>query len=331
VAALDVPQEGEARQPSSRSLTERQATGESMSTWLLGGAWSVDPSTVALLALVLWLDGWRRMATQTTLLVRVGPGPWSVRTPWARLGPFALAGWWPPIVMPVLLPAAAVATGADDGGRWPADFAVAVARGQRRCRRVRMRVAVLRALGVLLVFWIVFGIPLWTSRFGGAGLLGGIAGAFLLAAVLTALVSFALRALCVPWSPSVRRAVHLLSPFSAMQAPELVLAAALDRLDPLARMAALLGEARFLTWVRPLAYDALHDRVTASGADDSSIASLVRDLPRTLLTRAVSGESGAAEGAAAHCPRCARTYRDDIATCGDCSELALVKRTRMTA
>jgi len=90
VAALDVPQEGEARQPSSRSLTERQATGESMSTWLLGGAWSVDPSTVALLALVLWLDGWRRMATQTTLLVRVGPGPWSVRTPWARLGPFDL-------------------------------------------------------------------------------------------------------------------------------------------------------------------------------------------------------------------------------------------------
>jgi len=329
VAALDVPQEGEARRPSSFSLTERQGTGESVSTWLLGGAWSVDLSTVALLAVVLWLDGWRRMATQTTLLVRVGPGPWTVRTPWARLGPFALAGWWSPIVMPVLLPA--VATGPDDRGQWPADFVIALARGQRRLNRVRLRVAVLRALGVLLVFWIVFGIPLWTSRFGGAGLLGGIAGAFLLAAVLTVLVSFALRVLCVPWIASVRRAVHLLSPFSATQAPEVVLAAALDRLDPLARLAVLLGETRFLTWVRPLAYDALHERVTASGADDSSIASLVRDLPRTLLTRAVSGESGAAEGAAAHCPRCARTYRDDTATCGECSELPLVKRIRMTA
>ena len=302
-----------------------------MSTWLLGGAWSVDPSTVALLAAVLWLDGWRRVAPRTTVLVRVGPGPWSVRAPWGRLGPFALVGWWPPITMPVLLPAPAAATSPDDYGGWPADFDIALARGRRRLRRVRMRVAVLRVLGVLLVLWIVFGIPLWTSRFGGAGLLGGIGGAFLLAAVLTVLVSFALRALCVPWSSSVRRVVHLLSPFSATQAPELVLAAALDRLDPLARMAVLLGETRFLTWVRPLAYDALHGRVTASGADDSSIASLVRDLPRTLLTRAVCGEAGAAEGVAAHCPRCTRTYRDDTATCGDCGGLALVKRTRVTA
>ena len=302
-----------------------------MSTWLLGDAWSVDLSTVALLTVVLWLDGWRRVATEATLLVRVGLGPWSVRTPWARLGPFALAGWWPPIVMPVLLPAAGAPTDPDDRGRWPADFAIALARGQRRFRRVHTRVAVLRALGVLLVSWIVFGIPLWTSRFGGAGLLAGIGGAFLLAALLTVLVSYALRALCVPWRSSVRRAVHLLSPFSATQAPELVLAAALDRLDPLARMAVLLGETRFLTWVRPLAYDALHERVTASGAYDASIATLVRDLPRTLLTRAVCWEPGAGEGATAHCPRCVRTYRDDTATCGDCSELPLVKQTRMTA
>ena len=156
-------------------------------------------------------------------------------------------------------------------------------------------------------------------------------GAFVLAAVLTVLVTFALRALCVPRSSSARRAVHLLSPFSATQPPEVVLAAALDRLDPLARMAVLLGETRFLMWVRPAAYDALHERVTASGSDDSSIASLVRNLPRTLLTRAGSGESDALEGATAHCPRCARAYRDDAATCGDCSELPLLKRTRMTA
>ena len=255
------------------------------------------------------------------LLVRSGLGSWIVREPWARVGPFALAGWWPPVVIPLIVSSKS----ADQGGRapWSADFSVATSRGRRRLRRVGLVVGVLRALGVLLLLWIAVAIPLATGRFGVHGLVRAIIQAFVIAIVMALLAMLGLRWLGAARSASIRATLPLLSPFTAPRACELVLAAAVRDLDPLAQIAALYGETRFLMWIRPWAYDQLHGRRDATGTDSYVIAVLVRTLPRLVLERAVQGAPGTETGAH-YCPRCARTYRDDILTCHDCDALSLV-------
>ena len=256
------------------------------------------------------------------LVVRSGLGSWIVREPWARVGPFALAGWWPPVTTPLVV----LAKSADQGGRppWSADFSVATSRGRRRLRRVGLVVGVLRALGVLLLLWIAMAIPLATGRFGVHGLVRAIIQAFVIAIVMALLTMLGLRWLGAARSASIRAVLPLLSPFTAPRACELVLAAAIRDLDPLAQIAALYGEARFLHWIRPWAYDELHGRGRATVPDADAIAVLVESLPRRVLERAVQSAPGNEPGSH-YCPRCARTYRDDILTCHDCDALSLVR------
>jgi len=286
-------------------------------------AWSADPGTVAVLALVLWLDGWRRMNSADLLLVRSGFGAWTAREPWARLGPFALVGWWPPVVMPVLVSSK---RSADQGGTrppWSADFSVAVSRGRRRLRRVGLIIGVLRALGVLLLLWIAVAIPLATGRFGVYGLVRGVLQAFVISAVMTLLAMLGLRWLGMTRSASLKATLPLLSPFTAPRACEAVLAAAVRDLSPLAQIAALFGDARFLPWIRPSAYDALHGR---ADGESTILVPLVAALPRSVLERAVCDPASEERGVR-YCPRCARTYREEIATCHECDALALVGHT----
>lgn len=284
-------------------------------------AWSADASTIAVLALVLWLDGWRRMSATDLLLVRPGFGEWTAREPWARFGPFALVGWWPPVVIPMLL---ATKHSADQGGvhaPWSADFSTAVSRGRRRLRRVGLVVGVLRALGVLLLLWIAVAIPLATGRFGVYGLVRGIVQAFAIAVVMALLAMLGLRWLGTTRSASLRASIPLLSPFTAPRACEAIIAAAVRDLSPLAQIAALFGETRFLQWIRPLAYDAVHGRV--EDGESNAVAALVAALPRPVLERALSDPSRDERGVR-YCPRCARTYREDIATCYECDALGLL-------
>jgi hypothetical protein len=286
-------------------------------------AWSADPGTVAVLALVLWLDGWRRMNPTDLLLVRSGYGAWTAREPWARVGPFALVGWWPPVVIPVLVSSK---QSADQGGTrapWSADFSVAVSRGRRRLRRVGVIVGVLRALGVLLLLWIAIAIPFATGRFGVYGLVRGVIQAFVMSAVMMLLAMLGLRWLGMTRRASLRATFPLLSPFTAPRACETVIAVAVRDLPPLAHIAALFGEARFLQWIRPSAYDALHGR---HDVESNVVASLVATLPRRILERAL-GDPVTDERGARYCPRCARTYRAEIAICHECEALPLVAQT----
>ena len=283
-------------------------------------AWSADASTIAVLALVLWLDGWRRMGATDLLVVRPGFGAWTAREPWARFGAFALVGWWPPVVIPMLV---TTKHSADQGGAhapWSADFSIAVARGRRRMRRVRLVVGVLRALGVLLLLWIAFAIPLATGRFGVYGLVRGIVQAFVIAVVMALLAMLGLRWLGMTRSASLRASLPLLSPFTAPRACEAIIAAAVRDLSPLAQIAVLFGEARFLRWIRPSAYDVLHD---GGNRESEMLASLVTTLPRSVLERALHDPTSEEPGVR-HCPRCARAYRAEITTCYDCDALALV-------
>jgi hypothetical protein len=284
-------------------------------SWVRDG-WSADPGTVAVLALVLWLDGWRRLGTADLLLVRQGAGAWTVGQPWARAGVFALVAWWPPIVMPLVL-----SPGATAGARWTRDFETATARGYRCLRRVRFFTATSRVLGVLLLAWIAVGIPIMTERYGTFGLVRGIVQAFVLSSGIALIAALGLRTLGTRWSDIARATLPLLFPFTAPRAPELIIVAALREIPALAQAAALLGTQRFLVWVRPWAYDALHGR--ASEEPQQPLAVLVHDVPRALLERAVSTPPSR-DASASYCPRCAQSYRDDVQMCPDCEALPLV-------
>ena len=285
---------------------------------------SVDLGTVALLAVVVWLDGWRRLPADTLLATRAGFGPWGVRDPWARVGPFALVASWAPLVVPLPLSTDPATAAASAGPRWRNDFGIAAARTTRRLRRVRAIVALLRAFGVLLTLLIIVGIPLATAAFGAPGLIYGVGGAFLLAIEMTFGATIALRSLGVPLGRSFRASAQLLSPFTAPRAGEIITAAAVGPLHSLAPLAALLGESRFLVWLRPWAYDALAGRSHGDDTESPSITALVGALPRRFLERAVEpatlqpGEDGAR-----YCPRCARTYVHTAETCTNCVDCEL--------
>jgi hypothetical protein len=227
-------------------------------------------------------------------------------------------GWWPPIVIPFLVPASQTADHRGNRPRWSADFLVAAARGRRRLRRVRLLVGALRALGVVLLLWIVLAIPLATDRFGVHGLIRGVVQAFVIALLMAFGAALGLRWLGMKRWDAIRTSLPLLSPFTAPRACELVIAAAVRDLDPLARIAALFGQPRFLYWIRPWAYDVLHGR----SGDADTVAELVRALPRPVLEQAVRVPPSED---AQYCPRCARTYREDSTTCADCNALALVR------
>lgn len=287
------------------------------------GAWSADPGTVAVLVAVLWLDGWRRIGPRDLLVVRSGLGPWVEREPWAKVGSFALVAWWPPVVVPMLIPATRSADPGEKGPGWSADFFVSMARGRRRLRRVRILTAALRILGVMLILWIAFAIPMATARFGVHGLVRAIVQAFVMSAVIALGAALGLRWLGIARGSAIRAATPLLFPFTAPRACELVIAAALRDLTADARVAALLGEKRFLRWIRPSAYDALHGGLRPED-EASAVGELVRTLPRTLIERAVQSPAGSEEGR--YCPRCARSYRGDAPGCYDCGGLALEGR-----
>ena len=282
----------------------------------------LDLTTVLLLAVVLWLDGWRRVPADALVLRRVSIGAWRVAEPWARLGPLALVALWPPLIMPCIVRPDDAAQDASGGARWARDFSIAVARGRRRLRRARVEIAALRIVGTLLLAWIILGIPLATARSGGRGLLLGILGAFCLSTWLSIATAGALRELGARWGGAARACASLVSPFSAMRAPEVVVNEALGGLGPLQRVAALVEREELERWLRPYAYDELHRDSTGAG---SPLAGAVRQLPRLVLDAATAAPviDGDSEDGATYCPRCATVYQRGAESCASCDGVAL--------
>jgi hypothetical protein len=284
----------------------------------------IDFGTIATLAIVVWLDGWRRLTTDALLVTRVGVGAWTVRPPFARIGNFGLVASWAPLIVPVvLLPSPGSAKRGH--GRGTGDFDRCVARSGRRLRRVRAVTALLRALGIALTLWIIVGIPVVTAHFGGPGLIQGVMAAFLLSVAMTFGTALSLRSLRVPFRRAFRTAAPLLSPFTAPRAAEIVTATAVGPLDSLAPLVALLGRERFLAWLRPWAYDELAGRRPPDGARDATVEDLLRDLPRSVLEQAAAScRVEVTADADRYCPRCTRTYRDVAATCRECDDIPLL-------
>jgi hypothetical protein len=297
---------------------------------LLSG-WSLDLGTTALLATVLWFEGWRRVPGETILVGRALIGRWHVHAPWAAIGSFVLVAWWSPVMTAVVIPLSTAP--ATPRPRWTTDFLVATARGRRRLRRVRTTSGLLRTLGVVLIAWIALGIPAATTRFAAAGLAYGILAAIVLAAMMGGLALRGMRALGTGLRVSLRALAPMWSPFAASRASELTTAAAVGELEPLAQVAALMGMDRFLDWIRPWAYDALHAARAGSSGSSTTVAELVRQLPRALLERAVHTHRPAPAGEPAdrYCLRCGCGFREQIVTCSDCAGVVLVDRASSPA
>jgi hypothetical protein len=258
----------------------------------------VDWSTVGVLALVVLLDGLRKVPPEALILRSVLGGPWyPVESSGIRPG-WRIVSLWPPINRHIVLSRVASPGPPDVVGR---------------LRALGWTAPALTVLGWLSLGALVLGVPIAAARFGGWGLVGGAAIAVLVA-VVSAVVAFsALRRLHLPRSAAARQAVVLLSPFAAPRAGELVLEAAVEGLEPVAVLRALLSDAAFDAWLRPRAYD------TVQGNPDPMLRA---DLAIEPLAAVVAARPPGVSGL--YCPRCGQSYRDGAAACAGCDGVELV-------
>lgn len=250
--------------------------------------------TAALLAVIVVLDGARRVNAGDVILRRPLFGAWTATDANALRRRWTLVSWLPPF-WTTLLASPPVAQPAID---------VAA-----RLNAVRPWYRALSVLGTAALVALVVGIPLSEARFTGAGVLLAI-GVVLLLAVATTLVGvWARRRLGLRRSP----AWTALSPFAAPYAAERLLEQALAPYSTVAVARSLLPPLHFREWIRPRAYDAL--------ADANADAELREVLDAAELA-AVLAPPRALDGAPLFCPRCGAVYRE-AEICADCATVPL--------
>jgi hypothetical protein len=271
----------------------------------------MDWSTVVILAAVTLLDGVRRVPAGALVLRRVLTGPWTVADREAEPG-LRLVSSWSSFTVPLIVPS---------GGIPEADALAEKAQGplEARVARVRGTIGVLRLLGALVLLAIVFGVPAAVARFDVWGLAASLTVVMLLSVVTTTVVAWTMRRSGRSWRRAVRLAAPLLYPFSTPRAAELVLGHAAAGAAPLMVARSLLGEAAFVSWVRPHAYDAMQGGVLTH--DPRGIVALVG---RSGLARIVETPPAHCGTGERYCARCARVYRADTMTCPECRGLPLV-------
>lgn len=259
----------------------------------------VDWSTVGVLALVVLLDGLRKLPADALILRSVLGGPWyPVESSGIRPG-WRIVSLWPPISRHIVLSRRVASP-------HPPDVI-------GRLRALGWAAPVLTGLGCLSLGALVLGVPIAAAHFGGWGFVGGAVIAELVAVVSSVIAFSALRRLHFPRSAAARRAAVLLSPFAAPRAAELVLEAAVEGLEPVAVLRALLPDAAFDAWLRPRAYDTLQGKT-----DPMLRADLAREPLAVVVGARPPGVSGL------YCPRCGQSYRDGASACGGCDGVGLV-------
>ena len=282
---------------------------------------SLDLEAVLAFAAVFWLHGWRRANGDVLLAVHAPFAGWRVREPFARVGPFILANWWPALIVSLVTLSGSLQTASP----WQRDFAIAAARGRRRLRRARWWLLALRVLGTVLIALIVMGVPLAVAWFGVTGLVRSVIAVLPLLALISAGTGLAMRLLGSPHRKAVVTALKHIGPFSAPFAAESVIEQAFAGLDAPARLATVLGERRFLEWIRPWAFDARRSGSDNNAGGDAA-ASLVAAIPVAVLDRSISAvpQDGDAP-ASRYCPRCASAYLESVSTCSGCEGVLLVR------
>jgi hypothetical protein len=258
----------------------------------------VDWSTVGVLAVVVLLDGLRKVPAEAVILRSVLGGPWYPVEPSEMRPGWRIVSLWPPIYRHIVL-----------SGRVASPASPDVV---GRVHAVGWAAPVLTVLGWLSLSALVLGVPIAAARFGGWGLVGGAAIAELVAMVSAVVAFLALRRLQFPRSAAARRAAVLLSPFAAPRAGELVLEAAVEDLQPVAVLRALLPDAAFDAWLRPRMYDAMH------GNSDPILPAYLASEPHAVV---VGARPPGVHGL--YCPRCGQSYREGTAACWGCDGVGL--------
>jgi hypothetical protein len=275
----------------------------------------MDWGTVAILAAITWLDGVRRVPAGALVLRQVAGGRWTVADAAMTAASWRLVAWWSPVTLALVIPSGGIPT---------ADAASDATDGALATRVSRSRRALLgtRVLGALVLVGIVFGVPAAAGRFGGWGFVVALAVVMLIATAATGAAFCAVMRLGRGGRRAARLTVHLLWPFSAPRAAELLLEHVVAGAAPLMVARELLGSASFAAWVRPRAYDALHD--VAELRDASALWTVVG---HSALAAIVDTAPAHCDLGERYCPRCARVYRAGIAACAECRGLRLVERT----
>lgn len=279
----------------------------------------MDWSSVAILALLMGMEGVRSVPPGALVLRRMLVGPWRV----LPQDPYGAGGWrgwrlvalWPPFAMPLILPRR--------DGPDHQDWMLAPPSVRQALHCTRRQRALLRVLGGAVVIATVLGVPWALMRFGAWGFVGALGTVFVLALGSSILATVCLRRLGAPWRDALRLSRPFLSPFSAPRAAETVLHYTIRELPPLVAAHTLLDSATFAHWVRPAAYDALHPpaTMTTPGTRDSVEIVLGRDL----LTAAVATPPPGVRPGEQYCPRCASVFREGVQDCTDCGAIALVR------
>lgn len=174
--------------------------------------WSLDLSTVAVLAGITVLEGLRRVPPHALILRRIGTGPWRVARSGARPG-LKLVSWAAPAVMHLVLESD------DDPESWRPYGAKSLRTGSW--------LPALRVGGAAEWFVVVIGVPLATQHWGVRGLVLAVWAA-LMGALLIATLSGTILHRAGHDARRIQSVIlQLLSPFSAPRAAEVSLEALL--------------------------------------------------------------------------------------------------------
>ncbi len=271
----------------------------------------MDWSTVVILAAVTLLDGVRRVPAGALVLRRVLAGPWTVADREAGPG-LRLVSSWNSFMLPLIIPSG----GIPDHDTLAEQAHAAL---DARLARVRRVIGILRLLGALVVLVIVIGVPAAVARFDVWGLAASLTAVMLLSMVTATVVAWTMRRIGRSWRRAVRIGAPLLYPFSTPRAAEVVLGYAVAGAAPLMVARSLLGEAAFISWVRPHAYDAMQGGALTH--DPRGLVALVGQSGLAQIVGTPPAHCGTGER---YCARCARVYRADTATCPECQGLPLV-------
>ena len=269
--------------------------------------------TAALLAAVALSESVRRLPAGALVLRRHAFARWQLaRTMELGTGLHLLA-WCVPLTLPAVL-------ATDAGERSPLGLRRLTRRFDARMRRVHVRMAVMRLLGMLVLVMLVT-TPFAILRWGAWGLIVGLGILIMLTVNQSALAWTALRRSGVSGGAAFRSSVRFVWPFSAPQAPVVVQEHVMSGMPALLAAYHLLGEHEFLSAFRPLVYDAVHRRAAGDAAE------LLAEIcgPRKLsdFVRTAPASHTPPEQDLPFCPRCATVYRAGVADCADCTGVAL--------
>lgn len=272
----------------------------------------IDSPTVAILAAITWFDGLRRLGEHVVLLQQLPTGRWRVANVRSSIFGLTLVSWWAPLVVPLVL-----SNTSQNGQETTLQrSAIHLARCGRRLQRAKPMVRILRILGIVTTLGIVLGVPAATARFGSFGLLYSVCGVVALS-FGTALCSYVmLRRLGLGSRPALGRVLHLASPFSSSRASETVLAQATADTPALLVIRELLSPVAFNKWIRPMAYDTIHEH--GAEALDFRRTESVKLWGFEYLQTIIGSTPPDSHGAELYCPRCGQLYVAGPQQCSEC-------------